>query len=417
MNNGSLIEQKDDNQPTAGNDCKEEEEEEENHEWMQYRQQIKQYWDHINHHNDPSLFALSSDVQYYLQCCSCPLPSLSLLPKLSIPLHIYICRHTNHFQCSSDLNPTTICNIIHEINVTYWTKYANIVFDCSYDTIYDISLSLDQTQHDHYIQSIYHSTDTNPRHRRRHRHRHRVDQQKGGNMDPSHHLCYFHQLVRDTITKHNSSSSSSFSSSSSSSAIRICFVDCIGPTLQGICLSSPKPMNPYRLYHYHNNKNSNKKNKISTTTKTTRNDSDDDRIDNNQLLSLPMIFIGERSNKGYIHFTKRPHTCLAKTLGHELGHALSLKHIRNQVSDHVHMKQDIDDDDIPTTATTSPNRTETLTTTTQQQQQHTNRIPKNCSNLPNLMEGGQDQFGGGGYHLEQWQICMARDVAEYGLLS
>ena len=38
--------------------------------------------------------------------------------------------------------------------------------------------------------------------------------------------------------------------------------------------------------------------------------------------------------------------------------------------------------------------------------------PHNVSGQPNVMEGGADCNGGGGEHLEDWQICMARAAAE-----
>ena len=89
------------------------------------------------------------------------------------------------------------------------------------------------------------------------------------------------------------------------------------------------------------------------------------------------IFLGERSNKGYPTLTRRPLDCLAKTLAHELGHALGLKHARGQVFRC--------DDNI---------------------------VPYNLSGRPNLMEGGADRDGGGGSFLEDWQILQARHVAE-----
>jgi hypothetical protein len=315
-------------------------------EWIRYQQCVQKYWLNaiVTATVDPSYFTNPHDYQYYLQCCSCPLPLICSIPPIVLPLHVYICRNTKSFQCSSDLNPTTILDIIKETNETYWTKYANIVFECTSDTIFDVSLgdTLQKEQHEYYIESIYQSK-RNPRRRTL------------ADYHPINHKTY-HQFVRDTIMSY------SREKKSNPSAISICFLDCIGHTLQGVCLSSPKSVAPIHFYNHNVNKKSTKqlegiRSKPQPTT------------------ALPsIILIGERSNKGYINFTKRPHTCLAKTLGHELGHALSLKHIRNQTF------------------------------------RNTN-IRKNCSNIPNLMEGGQDVLGGGGYYLEQWQICMARETA------
>lgn len=91
------------------------------------------------------------------------------------------------------------------------------------------------------------------------------------------------------------------------------------------------------------------------------------------------IVMGERSNKGYATLAPRPHSCLAKTMAHELGHALNLEHTRNKCF-------------------------------------VVDQSPRSCSGNPNLMEGGMDSTGGGGYFLEMWQISLARDEAKRFLL-
>lgn len=87
------------------------------------------------------------------------------------------------------------------------------------------------------------------------------------------------------------------------------------------------------------------------------------------------VLMGERSTKGYDVPTARPHACLAKTMAHELGHALRLNHPMGRCFEDG-------------------------------QSQIIHRMKKN------LMQGGADKNGGGGYFLEQWQICMGRDSAE-----
>ena len=88
--------------------------------------------------------------------------------------------------------------------------------------------------------------------------------------------------------------------------------------------------------------------------------------------SRRIVIMGERSTKGYEIPTQRPHFCLAKTAAHELGHALSLGHPRGLV----------------------------FADGTEQATQD------------NLMSGGVDARGGGGTHLEDWQISVARQSAE-----
>jgi len=87
------------------------------------------------------------------------------------------------------------------------------------------------------------------------------------------------------------------------------------------------------------------------------------------------VIMGERSTKGYSTLTKRPHECLAKTAAHELGHALTLNHPKNKIFE---------------------DGTDQILT----------------GNKKNLMTGGRDVIGGGGDHLEQWQISKARLSAE-----
>jgi len=85
--------------------------------------------------------------------------------------------------------------------------------------------------------------------------------------------------------------------------------------------------------------------------------------------------LGERSDKGYPSLTRRPHDCLAKTISHELGHALGLGHPREQ--------------------TFADGKSQIIT-----------------AGRRNLMCGGIDLKGGGGDFLEQWQICLSRCKAE-----
>jgi hypothetical protein len=94
------------------------------------------------------------------------------------------------------------------------------------------------------------------------------------------------------------------------------------------------------------------------------------------------VIMGERSTKGYPEPTKRPHSCLAKTMAHELGHALGLGHPWNKATKTCLLFRD---------------------GTKQCIERHAD---------DNLMKGGEDEKGGGGHFLESWQICLARDQAE-----
>lgn len=91
------------------------------------------------------------------------------------------------------------------------------------------------------------------------------------------------------------------------------------------------------------------------------------------------VIMGQRSTKGYDIPTSRPLHCLGKTTAHEIGHALHLNHpagrkFKNRVS-----------------------------------------VVSTCyefGDKANLMTGGKDSTGGGGEHLEKWQIVGARRCAE-----
>ena len=93
------------------------------------------------------------------------------------------------------------------------------------------------------------------------------------------------------------------------------------------------------------------------------------------------VIMGERSTKGYPEPTKRPHLCLAKTMAHELGHLLELGHPWDKGEKKCILFRD------------------GVKQCVEKDVQH------------NLMTGGVDKNGGGGYYLESWQICLAREEA------
>jgi hypothetical protein len=98
------------------------------------------------------------------------------------------------------------------------------------------------------------------------------------------------------------------------------------------------------------------------------------------------IHLGAWSTKGYAHPTERAPELIARTLCHELGHALSLAHTSRRKWPDGTFMAGVHPRCFEATEAAQPFR--------------------------NVMAGGNDKNGGAGGHLEPWQVTQARRCAQ-----
>eukprot|EP00536_Pseudo-nitzschia_multiseries_P004340 jgi/Psemu1/187903/e_gw1.72.12.1 len=295
--------------------------------------------------SDPGYFAASPEERHHELNRACPLPVVTttttttasigraaFLPRIVLPLRIHLVR-SPILGCSDDLDATAVQTIVRTINETYWVPQANIRFDlCS---IEECVCPLETAVQEDFRFFLDHKLRRGPDGKMMHK-----AERKTRFLDIFLSSMDYKREKSDNLNNNNANANRS--------SYDVWIIDTTGHQSQGMCIDRGRRT----------------------------------------------IVMGERSTKGYPTPTKRPHDCLAKTMAHELGHALGLGHPSGRFfADGTPQ--------LPTPATA----TATATATTEG---HSGK---------NLMTGGSDRNGGGGSVLEDWQVTLTRESAEHFLAN
>lgn len=278
--------------------------------WEKYQERVTAYNNYLIQEH-PGQFAVDRDERFYQQCLECHLPPSSEIPILRLDLKVHLLRN-KYIGCSNMLNEESIKTIVQQTN-EYWLP-ARIQFrlidvvERNWTTIEQQNNYAVSEEEQIQVKDFIYESLTRG--------------PDGKMMKKGQRKHVFLNKILSSFEYYRIKSSMI----DSINVFDVWFFDCTGQKSQGICINRSKRT----------------------------------------------VILGERSSKGYPVLTCRPLHCIAKTMAHELGHALDLNHPAGK--------------------------------------RFTDGKGKCSANRShkNLMQGGKDRKGGGGSYLEPWQICLTR---------